>query len=51
MVSFRARWRGTEELTLAFAIANGTTEAAFISLSSDGSGYAATHLRPDAEMP
>lgn len=51
MVSFRAGWRGTEELILAFAIANGTTNAAFISLSSDSSGYAATRLRPGAELP
>ncbi|HEY3944805.1 MAG TPA: hypothetical protein VGL78_06240 [Solirubrobacteraceae bacterium] len=51
MVSFRARWRGTEELMLAFAIANGTTKAAFISLSSGSSGYAATHLRRGPELP
>lgn len=51
MVSFRARWRGTEELMLAFAIANGTTKAAFISLSSGSSGYAATHLERGPELP
>jgi hypothetical protein len=49
MVSFRAGWRGTEELILAFAIANGTTRAGFISLSSGRSSHLATHLTRDAE--
>jgi hypothetical protein len=44
MVSFRAGWRGAEEVILAFAIASGTTTAGFISLSSGSSGHLATHL-------
>jgi hypothetical protein len=51
MVSFRVRWRGTEELVLAFAIASGATKAGFISLSGGSSGYAATHLEHGAETP
>jgi hypothetical protein len=44
MVSFRAGWRGNEELILVFAIASETVKAGFISLSSGSSGYLATHL-------
>jgi len=51
MVSFRVRWRGTEELVLAFAIAGGITKTGFISLSGGSSGYAATHLGRDAQTP
>ena len=51
MVSFRAGWRGTEELILAFAITSGSTKAGFISLSSGSSGYAATHLGRGADTP
>jgi hypothetical protein len=43
MVSFRVRGRGTEELLLAFAVSSGTTRAGFISVSSGGSRYVATH--------
>jgi hypothetical protein len=51
MVSFRAGWRDSEELILAFAIANGTTDAGFISLSSGSSGHVATHLGRSAGNP
>ena len=51
IVSFRARWRGTEELILAFAIASGGTKAGFISLSGGSSGYVATHLGRGADTP
>jgi hypothetical protein len=48
MVSFRAGWRGSGEVILAFAIADGTTKAGFISLSGDSSGLVATHLSVEA---
>jgi hypothetical protein len=51
MVSFRAGWRGSEELVLAFAVTSGTTKAGFISLSSGHSGHAAAHLSREAELP
>lgn len=50
MVSFRAGWRGAEELVLAFAVTSVTTTAGFISLSSGHSGHAATHLSRGTEL-
>lgn len=50
MVSFRAGWRGAEELVLAFAVTGTTTRAGFISLSSGSSGDAATHLRDGTDV-